>query len=125
MAINFEYDIDQNFLLIKVVGEIKVEDYSSLMKVELPSRNIPIDTNAIWDLSEMDFSVIDIELERQINKVREQIDERRQDTKVALVSDYDLGEPILKMFLIISQHLSQEIRVIKTVKEAREWLSEI
>jgi len=123
MAINFEYDRDQRILLLKVIGEIKVEDYSNLMKIELPSRNIPIDTNAIWDLSEMDFSVIDIELERQINKVREQIDERRQDTKVALVSDYDLGEPILKMFLIISQHLSQEIRVIKTVKKAREWLS--
>ena len=123
MAIKFEYDRDQNFLLIKVIGEIKVEDYSNLMKVELPSRNIPIDTNAIWDLSEMDFSVVDIELERKINKVREKIDERRQNTKVALVSDYDLGGPILKMFLIISQHLSQEIRVIKTIKEARQWLS--
>jgi hypothetical protein len=124
MAIKFEYDSDQKILLIKVIGEIKVEDYSNLMKVELPSRNIPIDTNAIWDLSEMDFSVLDIELEREINKVREKIDEKRQGTKIALVSDYDLGEPILKMFLIISQHLSQEIKMIKTVEKAKEWLSE-
>jgi len=124
MAINFEYNSKQNFLLVKVVGEIKVEDYSNLMNIELPSKNVSIDTNAIWDLSEMDFSVLDIELEREINKEREKIDEKRQGTKIALVSDYDLGEPILKLFLIISQHLSQEIRVMKTIKQAREWLSE-
>lgn len=123
MAITFEYDSGQKILLVKVIGEVKVEDYSNLMNVELPSKGVPIDTNAIWDLSEMDFSVLDIELERKIVKVREQIDDKRQGTKIALVSDYDLGEPILKMFLIISQHLSQEIKMIKTVEKAREWLS--
>jgi len=123
MAINYEYDSDNKILLIKVIGEIKVEDYSNLMNIELPSNGIPIDTNAIWDLSDMDFSVVDLELEKKLNKVREQIDKKRQGTKIALVSDYDLGEPILKMFLIISQHLSQELRIIKTVEKAREWLS--
>jgi len=123
MAINYEYDSDNKILLIRVIGEIKVDDYSNLMKIELPSNGIPIDTNAIWDLSDMDFSIVDLELEKKLNKVREQIDKKRQGTKIALVSDYDLGEPILKMFLIISQHLSQELRIIKTVEKAREWLS--
>ena len=123
MAINYDYDSDNKILLIKVIGEIKVEDYSNLMNIELPTNGIPIDTNAIWDLSDLDFSVVDLELEKKLNKVREQIDKKRQGTKIALVSDYDLGEPILKMFLIISQHLSQELRIIKTVEEAREWLS--
>jgi len=124
MAINFEYDSDQNILLIRVVGEINSEQYSNLMKVELPSRNIPINTNAIWDLSEMDFSILNIELEREIIKEREKIDTERKGTKIALVSDYELGEPMLKMFLILSKSLSQEIRVIKTVEEARRWVSQ-
>lgn len=122
MSISFEYDRDQHVLLIKVVGEVKVEDYSNLMNVELPSKDIPIDTNAIWDLSEMDFSTLDIVRERKINEVREQLDDKRKGTKIALVSNYDLGEPVLKMFLIISQHLSQELRVVRTIEKAREWL---
>ena len=122
MSISFEYDRDQHVLLIKVVGEVKVEDYSNLMNVELPSKDIPIDTNAIWDLSEMDFSTLDIIRERKINEVREQLDDKRKGTKIALVSNYDLGEPVLKMFLIISQHLSQELRVVRTIEKAREWL---
>jgi len=123
MAINFKYDSVENILLIRAVGEINIEEYTNFMKLELPSSGIPINTNAIWDLSEMDFSVLDIELEREIIKVREQVDKDRQGTKVALVSDYELGEPMLKMFLILSKSLSQEIRVIKTIEEAREWLS--
>jgi len=124
MPINFEYDSNQNVLLIRPVGEINSEEYSNLMKFELPSRNIPINTNAIWDLSEMDFSVLDIELEREIIKEREKIDKDRQGTKIALVSDYELGEPMLKMFLILSKSLGQEIRVIKTIEEAMNWLSQ-
>ena len=123
MAINFKYDSVENILLIRAIGEINIEEYTNFMKLELPSSGIPINTNAIWDLSEMDFSVLDIELEREIIKVREQVDKDRQGTKVALVSDYELGEPMLKMFLILSKSLSQEIRVIKTIEEAREWLS--
>lgn len=122
MAISFEYDSEQKVLIVKAIGEITAEEYSNLMNIELPLRSIPIDVNAIWDLSEMDFSVLDIALERKINEVREKLDEKRKDTKIALVSDYDLGEPVLKMFLIISQHLSQELRVVRTIGEAREWL---
>jgi len=122
MSIKFEYDSEQKILIVKAIGEITVEEYSNLMNVELPLKGIPIDVNAIWDLSEMDFSVLDIALERKINEVREQLDEKRKGTKIALVSDYDLGEPVLKMFLIISQHLSQEVRVVKSMRKAKEWL---
>lgn len=124
MAITFEYDGDKKVIMIKIVGEITAEEYSNLMNVELPSKGVSIDANAIWDLSELDFSVVDIVLERKIVKVREQLDEKRKGVKVALVSNYDLGEPVLKMFLIISQHLSQELRVVRTMEEAKEWLCE-
>jgi len=122
MPITIAYDKDKEILFSYVVGEITAEQHEQCLTEIMQSSDIPSNANALWDLMEMDFSVVDIELEKEIIKVREILNERRGNAKVALVSNYKLGEPMLKLFTILAKHLDQPIRVSTTREEAALWL---
>ena len=124
MSVSINYDNENNFLVVKVVGEITAEQHEACMSEIIASDNIPSHANALWDLTEMDFSLVDIELERQIAKTREQMNKDRGSAKVALVSSYDLGEPLLKLFKILTQHLDQQMKIFKTMENAKDWLTD-
>jgi len=124
MSVSTEYDSANKILIVKVVGEITAEQHEKYMSEIIHSEKIPSETNALWDLTEMDFSLVDIELEREIAKTREQLNEKRGAAKVALVSSYDLGEPLLKLFTILTRHLDQKIEIFKTREGAIAWLVE-
>ena len=122
MSVSTEYDSVNKILIVKVVGEITAKQHAECMSEIINSDEIPSETNALWDLTEMDFSLVDIELEREIARTRELLNEERGSAKVALVSCYDLGEPLLKMFKILTRHLDQELKIFRTRQEAIDWL---
>lgn len=124
MPITIAYDKDKKILFANVVGEITAEQHEQCLAEIMQSSDIPSNTNALWDLLKMDFSVLDIKLEKEIIKVREVLNEQRGNAKVALVSDYELGEPMLKLFTILAKHLDQNVRVFKTRENAESWLGE-
>ena len=124
MPITITYDKDKEILFANVVGEITAKQHEQCLVEIMQSSDIPSNANALWDLLKMDYSVIDITLEKEIVKVREISNEKRGNAKVALVSDYKLGEPMLKLFTILAKHLDQPVRVFKTREAAESWLGE-
>ena len=124
MPIKFTYDTGSEILTVKLTGLVGLQEMQSVMMEILADKTIPEDTNAIWDVSEMEFNNITLEFQQQLVEVRKQIDERRGQAKIAILSNYALAEPLIKMYTILSKDLRQTTKMFMTEKEAREWLSE-
>ena len=123
MAIGFSYSPETNILTIKVTGYLTLEDYFSALTQLLESSDIPADVNAIWDIQDMEFDNIDIKFQQAIVDWHKQHNNPRSNARIAMVSDYSLGDPILKLFKQIGKEQYQEMEVFRTIDEAKLWLS--
>ena len=124
MAITAEYDEERELLLVKVIGALSLEDVEQLGHSLLNSPQLRPDINTLWDLNEMDFNEATYELGRHLIAYRKGINGRRGEAKLALLSRYQLGEPVLKLYRAMSRELSQPIEIFRHLDEALEWLSE-
>jgi|GEM_PF-3217814 len=122
MAIEFSYNDQYEFVICTVIGNLCFDDYDKYMQQLLADNDIPVNANALWDLRKMQFDNIDLEFEEKLINVMKMHTEKRGSAKVAIVSDYVLGEPLVKLFLILSEELNQNIKMFKTVEEAELWL---
>ena len=123
MAISFSYSPETNILNIKVTGYLTLDDYFSALTRLLESSEIPANVNAIWDIQEMEFDNIDIKFQQAIVDWHKQHNNPRSKARIAMVSDYSLGDPILKLFKQIGKEQYQEMEVFRTIDEAKLWLS--
>ena len=121
MAIELTYDQQLKFLLAQVRGYLSFEDIQDFMSEVLSSEDIPSDTNTLWDITEMEFDNIDYDLQTKIVDMRMKFNVQRGDAKIAIVSDYQLGEVIVKLFLILMEEISQDVNSYKTREEAMLW----
>ena len=121
MAIELTYDQQLKFLLAQVRGYLSFEDIQDFMSEVLSSEDIPSDTNTLWDITEMEFDNIDYDLQTKIVDMRMKFNVQRGDAKIAIVSDYQLGVVIVKLFLILMEEISQDVNSYKTREEAMLW----
>lgn len=121
MAIELTYDQQLKFLLAQVRGYLSFEDIQDFMSEVLSSEDIPSNTNTLWDITEMKFDNIDYDLQTKIVDMRMKFNVQRGDAKIAIVSDYQLGEVIVKLFLILMEEISQDVNSYKTREEAMLW----
>ncbi len=124
MPIQYSYEPASEILTVKLSGLVGLEEMESTMMQILEDEDIPCDTNAIWDVGDMEFNNITLEFQQQLVGLREQINDRRGHAKIAILSSYTLAEPLLKMYTILSKNLSQTTRVFMLEDEAKQWLSE-
>lgn len=122
MAIHSEYNQQHKFLVTRITGHLTINDIEKHMSEILNSSEHPADVNILYDLSDMQFDNIDIEFEQQLIKLREGINDIRGSAKLALVSNYVLGEPLIKLFTILSKDLNQLVQKFDTIQEAELWL---
>ena len=121
MAIEITYDKQLQILIAKVHDYLSFEDIQNFMSEVLSSEDIPSDANTIWDITEMEFDNIDIELQTKIVEMRKKFDIQRGKAKIAIISDYRLGETLVKLFLILMKEISQDVNAFKTREEAMLW----
>ena len=121
MAIEITYDKQLQILIAKVHDYLSLEDIQNFMSEVLSSEDIPSDANTIWDITEMEFDNIDIELQYKIVEMRKKFDIQRGKAKIAIISDYRLGEALVKLFLILMKEISQDVNAFKTREEAMLW----
>ncbi len=122
MPINMTYDKASKILNITLTGTVELQEMIDTMH-QFMSSDIPSDTNAIWDVSDMEFNNITYELQQNLIDARKRFDEKRGNAKIAIICDYTLAEPLLKMYTILSKDLSQVTRVFMRRKEALDWLA--
>ena len=122
MPIDFEYDKQAKLLNVKLTGVVSLDEMEQAMKQMLSADEIPSDTNALWDLRDMSFNNITLELQQSLIEIRKQFDKKRGNARIAILSDYELANPLIKMYTILSKDLSQVTRVFMLEDEARAWL---
>ena len=123
--IELTYDKQLVFLLAQVRGYLSFEDIQGFMKEVLSSDDIPSEVNTLWDITEMEFDNIDYDLQTKIVEMRKKFNLQRGNAKIAIVSDYQLAEVMLKLFLILMEEISQEVKSFKTREEALLWFEQV
>lgn len=124
MPIHYEYDKQSRILMVKLSGTVSLQEMAEYSMEVIESSDIPSNTNALWDVSDMAFSNITLEFQQKVVEMRKQVDERRGKAKIAILCNYTLAEPLVKMYTILSQELSQTSRVFYVEDEAKAWLME-
>ena len=122
MAIELTYDKQLKIIIARVHGYLSVENIENFLNKVISSTEIPSDANTLWDITEMKFDNIDIEFQQQIVNLRSKFDTQRGQAKIAIVSNYPLGDVLVKLFLILMKDISQNVMSFKTSEEAIHWL---
>jgi len=123
MPINLTYDAKHNVLIAKVEGVLTVEAYQDALDEVVSSTEYPSDVNAIWDLTDMAFHNVDYEFEKRLIEIRSKLMHKRGTARLAIVSNYDLGRPLVELFLILTKGLSQEIELFETIDDALDYMA--
>ena len=123
--IELTYDKQLEFLLAQVHGDLSFEDVQGFMTEVLSSEDIPSEVNTLWDATEMEFEKMDYDLQAKIVEMRKKFNLQRGNAKIAIVSDYQLGEVMVKLFLILMEEISQEVKSFKTREEALLWFKQV
>jgi len=124
MPIKLNYDKPHNILTAKIIGTPVLDDFKDVFHKIMFASEIPFDVNTLWDISEMHFETIDIEFERALIDMRKPFNQQRGDAKIAIYSDYKLGEPLVKLFIILAEDITQVMRAFTSLDETRAWLME-
>lgn len=124
MSIVLTHDKQHNILTAKISGNTSLEDFQQVIHKIMTSKDIPSDVNTLWDISEMNFDVIDFEFEQALVDMRKEINKERGSAKIGIYSDYKLGEPLVKLFIILSKDINQATRAFTTIEETHQWLTE-
>jgi hypothetical protein len=124
MSIEFTYNKQLQTLIAQVHGYLKFEDIEHFMNEVLTSEEIPSDVNTLWDITKMEFDNIDMELQQKIVEMRKKFNLQRGKAKIAIVSNYPLGDIIVKLFLVLMEEISQDVSSFKTREEAMLWFNQ-
>ncbi len=124
MPINFHYDPQIKVLMAKFEGLISLPEMRDALMQVVSASDIPSHANALWDVSDMEFNNITIDLQREVIEMRRQHATRRQPAKIAILCTYTLAEPLLKMYTILCKELGEDARVFMHQSEALEWLAD-
>lgn len=120
MALQYTYDAENKFLLIKISGALIWDELKQLAFEIASSSEFPSTVNTLYDMREMDFSNVTAEFEEKVIAFRKQL--KRGDAKIACLVSSDVGFGMGRMYEVLSEGLPQQVRVFKNHEEAQSWL---
>ena len=121
MPVNFHYDSEHKVAIITIKGQVNLDELKSIASNFLSSDNVPSDTNALYNLRELNLSNIDMNFELSFIQFRETLT-GRGNAKIAMVVEGNEGFGMGRMYEMLSSHLPQEIHIFKSMDEAYTWL---
>ena len=121
MSINYHYDSSKDAIFASIEGEISFEEFQLTLAKITEIEPFPPNTRILWDLRNMDFSIIDWEFSKQLVDIR-RLNPKRAYSKVALVADTDVDFGITEMHVFQSMKLPQEMMVFKDYEDGERWL---
>ena len=122
MAMNLDFNQRQGVLSVTVRGYLTIEDIELNMLKLFSSDEYPRDVNTLWDIRDMSFDNIDIAFIKRMVSLRKKYNRVRGNARIAILSNYALAAPIVKLYVILSKGLSQQTMVFVSAEEAKLWL---
>lgn len=120
MSLEVTHDSDNNILIIKIIDLINLDELKKSATKIFSSGDIPHDINTLYDLQDMEFSNITTEFQERLILFRESLD--RGNAKIACVTSTDLGFGLSRRYEALSDHLPQQVRIFRSIDEAKNWL---
>ncbi|MBU1699191.1 MAG: hypothetical protein KJ970_15185 [Candidatus Eisenbacteria bacterium] len=125
MSVDLRFDPEKKILYLTVKGRFTLEEFQAAMEKIARSDQYPPDTNALWDLRELDFETIDAGYWRRILEIRKKFPERHT-ARLAHIVKGDFAFGMLRMYEILSSldkgGLEQQVRLFKSFSEGEQWL---
>jgi len=119
------YDHDKKILFVTVTGAFPLDEFRAVMEQITHSDEYPPDTDALWDLREMELQSVESAFFRGVIAVRKQFPQRGTARMAHIVSG-DFAYGMLRMYEILSEtdrdNLPQGIMVFKSCAEGEAWL---
>jgi len=125
MAFDIRFDRKKNILYLTLRGPFTIEEFQTALEKITRSNEYPPNTDALWDLREMDFTIVDAEYWKSIIRIRKQYTERHT-ARIAHIVKGDFAFGMLRMYQIYSDlnknSLQQKVAVFKSISEGEQWL---
>lgn len=118
------HDVDAGLIRVRIVGTFVVDDYRAAMVDVSRLRGIAPQVHSIWDLSDVDFSEVDIELIRGLSSARLDFMAQRQDVKIAVIVPGLVEKAMIKLFFDLAESPGTLQRVFTDLGEAQAWCRE-
>lgn len=123
MPINYRYDAEKDAIYATIEGKFTYEEFQLTLAKITETESFAPNTRILWDLRNMDFSIIDWDFSKQLVDIRAMIP-KRANTRAALVANKTIDYGITEMHVFQSTKLPQEIMVFSDFDEAEQWLLE-
>lgn len=120
MHLSISYDKEADLLRITVSGQFDLGQYKGAMEQIVTSTEYAPTVTTIWDLTELEFSQVEKNLEKQVVLARKPYSQRKG-AKIAYVVKSQLGFGLMRMLenLIGDEEAYQ--KVFYDYVEAEKW----
>ena len=121
MADGIDYDGAEGVVRITLSGAFCVEDFRRAMDEVVRLRESVGPTHALWDVTELDFSRIDIEVLRRSSELRAGYAPRRGGERVAVLVAGPIEQSIMELYLDLAEDPDTLQRVFLDREAAELW----
>lgn len=130
MPLELRYDKEKGILYVTVDGNVRVDEFDTVMKEIVSADDHPPNVPTLWDVRSAQVK-LDMQSAQSQGKEKQflsaMIEMRKQypergNAKLAIVVPGDLAFGLSRMYEILSNHLPQAIMVFRDYSEAERWL---
>jgi len=122
MPVKLIYNQSKKILIMRVEGQLSIDDVEVATLEIFESKEFPPDVNTLWDVRQLSFEDIDIAFIKKLIATRKKYTGQRGSPKIAILSNNVLAAPIIKLYVILSKAPKEKTCVFKTLEEAELWL---
>ncbi len=115
------YSEPDGLVRVTLSGDFAVDDFRQAMGEVVRIRQSVGPTHAIWDVTGLEFSQIDIDVLRRTSEARASFAPRRGSERVAVVVAGSIEQAIMKLFLDLSEDTETAQRVFTDPAAAEAW----
>ena len=123
MTVNNQIDLENNLIVRTISGELTLPDILAAFNDSLTDEDFSKDMNVIWNFNDADISVgTTDEILEIIDYIKNSMDKRGSDYKIALVAPEELSFGLSRMFASYGSELPLSIGVHRSIDDAYGWI---
>jgi hypothetical protein len=121
MIDGIDYSAAEGVVRITLSGDFAIEDFRQAMGEVVRIRQTLGPTHAIWDVTALEFSTIDIDVLRRISQARADFAPRRGVERLAVLTAGTVEQAIMRLFLDLSEDTQTSQRAFTDRGKAEAW----
>ncbi len=121
MLSEVRYDKADNVVRVTISEDLTQKDFRDALRKITASVDHPPNVNVIWDLQNVNFFNVDIQLLSKLKDVRDEYAAMRNASRAAILVPGFIEGSLMKMFSDIANTPSGHIKIVTTPADAEGW----